>query len=78
MTPRHPTRPRAGTLTRASDGTQVPLRFEQMPEHPRDFRALDATTGQPVVFHRGDQVVIDVIGPGQRVLIADCVTKRPE
>lgn len=59
-------RPRFGKLTRA-DGTDVPLVFHPGDE-PGEFVALAAADETPVVVGPGDQMMVDVIGPGQSVI----------
>lgn len=62
-----PVRPRFGTLTRARDGSQMLLVFVPTKENPKLFLALQAADWVPVVYHSGDEVHIDVLGPGQGV-----------
>lgn len=58
-------RPRAGHITRA-DGTHVPLRFVPT-GNPWEYLAV-TVDGERVVPQPGDEVTVDVIGPGQSVV----------
>lgn len=58
-------RPRFGQIMRR-DGTSEPLVFVPT-DKPTVFRALLAGDETPVRLGRGDEVRVDVLGPGQSV-----------
>lgn len=59
------TRPRVGSLRRL-DGTVIALRFV-LTDDPSRFLAV-TVDGDPVEPRHGDQMTVDVIGPGQSVV----------
>lgn len=61
---RKPTRPHLAQITRA-DGTVEPLAVATT-DNPLDFE-LTTLDGGPVTMGEGDQVWVDLIGPGQSV-----------
>lgn len=63
-------RPRAGWIERA-DGTRTPVRFVRT-ENPKAFLAV-TVDGERAIVNDGDQVSVDVVGPGQTVVIKACV-----
>lgn len=64
-------RPRNGLLLRA-DGSSLPIVFVPT-EDAMVFLAVDRD-GNRVRLQRGDAVHLDVLGPGQSVLIDGCDT----
>lgn len=60
-------RPRFGALTRR-DGTQIPLVFHPTGD-PKRFVARYASDEVPVWLEPGDQLRVDVLGPGQSVVL---------
>lgn len=63
-----PLRPRFGTIHRV-DGTRDPVVFHPDPEEKNSFYALHPSTEEPVTIQPGDQIHVDIIGPGQKILI---------
>lgn len=61
-------RPRLGSITHA-DGSTTPIFFEQTAD-PTVFAPIDFD-GQPITaFQAGDTLHVDVIGPGQGVIVS--------
>jgi hypothetical protein len=63
-----PVRPRYGTLTRAADGSKVPIVFHPIEGQPGQFQALYADTEEPVVANHGDRITADVVATGQSIV----------
>lgn len=61
-------RPSAGRIVRALDGAEVALRFVPT-EDPRVFLAV-TVDGDQVDVEAGDELHVDVIGPGQTIVFA--------
>ncbi len=63
-----PVRPRYGKWF-TGNGGEILLVFHPDQADPTTFVGVRADTGGPIAFVPGDQVEVDVLGPGQSVRI---------
>lgn len=64
---KEPVRPRYGIWIIASSGERVPLVFHPDSRDPAMFVGVRADTEGPIAYTPGDELEVDVLGPGQSV-----------